>query len=190
MMANDSASGGYLVPISAGLTDAEQEDIFTALIVGLTGLDESLVRPRFQDTLPKMPGKGIDWCAVSVTDDTGASSDASITHDGEAEVDTLTRQSQLKVLATFYGPTAKAMAEQVRDGLAIEQNRAALLESYISFVACGNIVAVPDLLGEQWRRGYDLPMWFNRATNRTYPVKNIVEATDTLNAASIHVIQN
>ncbi len=177
---NTSASGGYLTPVSTPIAeDAALDDIFQKMIVGLTGLEGSLVRPRWQATTPKMPEPNIDWCAIGVNEET-PDANAVVTHDGSADggngQDKLQRHEDIVVLATFYGPHSKGYAKQVRDGLYIPQNSEELKTNGIAFINTGTIKAVPELINQQWQRRYDLPINFRRVIDRTYAVQNIVAA--------------
>jgi hypothetical protein len=51
----------------APLEDDDLDNAFQGLVVGITGLDQSLVRPRWQSNPPKQPEPTIDWCAIGVT---------------------------------------------------------------------------------------------------------------------------
>src|SRR5437870_2383413 len=119
-MSNSSATGGYLVPTSAPpAEDDALDDILQGLIVGLTALDPTLVRPRWQPVAAKLPDLSVNWCAIGETDET-PDANAVVTHDGDANgglgQDNLQRHEQIRVLATFYEPNAKAYAKQARDG--------------------------------------------------------------------------
>lgn len=182
-MPNTSASGGYLTPTNSTIDDAALDAVFQALIVGLTGLDGALVRPRWQPVAPKMPEPSVNWVAIGVKDD-AMDDNPSIQHiptaSGGSGKDELSRQEQIEVLATFYGPNAKGICKQVRDGMYIDQNREVIKTYGIVFVECRNIVAVPDLMNEQWVKRYDMPMIFRRTIIRDYAIENILTSGITL----------
>lgn len=177
-MANTSATGGYVQPVS---TDTPEEDlaldvILQGMVAGITGLDGAMVRPRWQPVQPRVPEADVTWCAVGVTlirpDD-----NAAITHDPTGDgADNLVRHEDIELLATFYGPQAAMRAAMLRDGLQIAQNREALTASGIGFVTAGDVRAVPELVNQQWIRRQDLPITLRRIVRRTYPVLNILSA--------------
>jgi hypothetical protein len=177
MSNNTSATGGYLVPAIADIDDDALDDLFAAAIVGVTGLPGDLVRPRWQEPAPKQPPANVNWCAVGIIDDT-ADDGAYIVHDPNGGPDglgqdTLSRCEDLTVLATFYGPSAKRIAKQARDGFAVLQNNESLQSVYISFVNTDTIRAIPELVNGQWVKRYDLRLYFRRALARTYAIQTI-----------------
>ena len=111
----------YSQPTSdiALLEDEDLDDFFQAFIVGLSGLDGSLVRPRWQASPPNLPENTVDWCAVGASvipsDDYAA-----VLHNGISELDIMLRHEEIDVLCSFYGPKAKGYAALVRDNLSIE----------------------------------------------------------------------
>lgn len=187
-MGNTSASGGYLTPTSvAPAEDGALDDIFTAMIVGLTGIDATLVRPRWQVVVPKMPDPSVNWVAVGVTEDE-PDDNAAISHDSTGQgQDNLQRQEGIKVLASFYGPNARGFAKQVRDGLYVPQNWEVLENSLLAFIATDTIRAVPELLNNNWLRRYDMPIRFRRMLHRSYAVENILSGQVTINNSAINI---
>lgn len=177
-MANDSSTGGYILPAGspAPLEDAALDALFQQVVTGVTGLPGAMVRPRWQPTVPKQPEPATNWCAIGVTnidpddypvevhDDTGEG------HDNYAVHETLV------VLASFYGPNSMSNAKVMRDGLYIAQNREALTPQGITVTDVGKPVAAPELVNQQWIRRYDVEIRFRRKVERTYPILNILSA--------------
>jgi hypothetical protein len=179
-MANDSSTGGYLAPAAPlPLDDASLDDALQALVVGITGLDGTLVRPRWQPVVPRQPDPGVTWCAIGVTSEK-PDANAAIVHDGSAAggqgVDTLYRHPVIEVLASFYGPSASAAAGALRDGLQIGQNREAMRAQGLAFIDSGDVTAAPDLVNQQWVRRQDLSLRLRRLVTRVYPVLNLTSA--------------
>lgn len=176
-MANTSATGGFLTPdpSTAPLYDDALDDVFQALFVGITGLDGSMVRPRFQVRPPKQPDASTNWCAVGVMD---IENDAGPVLDQEQQH--MQRHETVHVLASFYGPNGRALATQARDGLGLLQNNESLASQLMLYINNDTIRKVPELVGEQWVQRYDLPLTFRRQIKRTYAVEYIVAAGVTL----------
>lgn len=178
-MANDSSTGGYLLPLGspAPLDDAALEDFLQRVVVGISGLPGAMVRPRWQPVVPKMPEPGTDWCAIGVTnidpDDYPV-----ITHDGAGDGrDIYAVHETIVVLASFYGPNSMRFAKLLRDGLYIDQNREALTAAGMALLDAGKPVAAPDFVNQQWIRRHDLPVRIRRKDERIYPVLNILSAS-------------
>jgi hypothetical protein len=175
-MPNTSATSGYLTPSAPALDDDALVDLITEAVAGITGLDGSLVRPKWQPKPPKRPAASTDWAAVGITE-SQADAGPYIVHDpnaaGGAGSDTLTRHSDVTVHASFYGPNAKGNAHTLVDGLGLPQNLETLQENSISFVSAGTIRAVPESVNMQWVERYDLLLTFRRTVTRTYAVQTV-----------------
>jgi hypothetical protein len=176
-MPNDSSTGGVLLPSSPGpQSDADLDAIIQQMVVVLTGLQGSLVRPRWQPVTPKMPEPTVNWCAIGVT---GIVPDANpaIIHNGDGSgSDTLYRHEIILILASFYGPAGQQYASQCRDGLWLPQNNSMLRQFNMAFVDADPIRAVPELINQQWRRRYDFTITLRRQVIRTYSILNIESA--------------
>lgn len=178
-MSNTSASGGYLTPINSVGDDLDLDILFQNLIVGLTGLNGSLVLPRFQPVIKKQIPQNENWIAVGVKDDSpddNPSSEHLPNANSGLGRDELSRQERIEVLVSFYGPNSKSYAKIVRDGLFISQNRDVLTSQGIVFIVCGKIIAAHELINESWIKRYDMLMSFNRTVNRLYDIQNLDSA--------------
>lgn len=191
-MANDSSTGGYLVPSSpAPIEDAALEDVIQGIVVGITGLPGTMVRPRWQPTPPKQPPPATNWCAIGITRTYGETY-AYIGHSGVGNgSDTLQRHYSLDLLASFYGPSGQLYAGLFRDGLLIEQNREVMAANGMALYEAREIIAAPELTNTQWIRRFDVPFTLRRQVNRTYPVLNLLSAEGTIHAETeTHVNEN
>lgn len=179
MSGNTSATGGYLTPQTSDIDDDALADIFTAAFSGITGIDNTLVRPKWQTNPPKYPDASANWCAVGVTE-SDADAGPVLEHDPDADgglgQDVYIRHKDITVLASFYGPASKGNAELLKDGLAIPQNLEALQLNSISFISAGTIRAVPESINLKWVTRYDMLVYFRRMVTRNYAVQNIDSA--------------
>ncbi len=176
-MANTSATGGYLAPTApVPPEDDALDNLLQELVAGVSGLSGSLVRPRWQPTVPKQPEPTVNWCALGITVQTNDAGPA-IQHDpaGDGQ-DEYQRHQDIELLCTFYGPAAKGYAQRLADGLAIPQNREQLGINDMAFVSAGEIRAAPDFVSQQWARRYDLTVLLRRKISRTYAVLNLLSA--------------
>lgn len=185
MATNTSATGGRLVPSNPPAPpafDNALEDIFQALVSGVSGIAGANVRPRWQEENPQQPARNVTWCAlgVGVVDTLWG---AVITHDGAAAAgegaDLYEATEIIGLTLSFYGPQGQAAAAMFRDGMSIPQNSEALGLLNIVFVSVGKVMTAPDLLNSKWRKRYDVTAEFRRKVTRTYPVLNLLSATVT-----------
>jgi len=177
-MPNNSSTGGYLAPVVAAppAEDDALDDLLQALVAGVTGLDGTLVRPRWQPTVPKQPDPGTNWCALGITVQTPDAGPA-IQHDPAGDgSDTYNRHQDIELLCSFYGPAAKGYAQRLADGMAIPQNHEQLGLNDMAFVSAGEIRAAPDFVNQQWVRRYDMTLALRRKITRTYQVLNLLSA--------------
>jgi hypothetical protein len=184
-MPNDSSTGGVLLPSSpAPQSDADLDAIIQSMVVSLTGLQGSLVRPRWQPVTPKMPEVNVNWCAIGVTGILPDANSAIIHNSDGLGSDTLYRHELISVLASFYGPAAQHYASQCRDGLWLPQNNSMLRQYNMGFIDAGPIRVVPELINHQWRRRYDFSITLRRQVVRTYSVLNLDSANIELTTAN------
>lgn len=184
MPPNTSATGGYLVPSStAPLQDDGLADALQEMVVGITGLDPTLVRPRWQAVPPKQPEATVNWAAVGETridNDTYAA----ILHDPAGEgSDTLYRSQVLEVVASFYGPNRYGYATLFADGLLIPQNNEAIQRNGLFLMDPGSVVlGTSELVNMNWIPKADVRVTFSRQIARTYPILNVLEAEGTIHS--------
>ena len=171
----DSSTGGYLAPAvdTPPSEDDALDDLVHDLIAGITALPADLVRPRWQQTVPKQPEPTVNWCAFGVQEQEPDAGPV-IQHDGAGDGhDTYIRHQDIDVMCTFYGPSGKGYAQRLADGLAVPQNREQLQLQDMAFVGVGAIRAAPDLLNQQWVRRYDMTVTLRRKVTRSYAVLNL-----------------
>lgn len=190
----DSSTGGYLAPSgTAPLDDQALDRFFHDLFVGVTGLDPTLVRPRWQAEPGNAPPRATTWLAQGVVE---------LREDGvpwqyfnkSTQAYVLCRNQLIVNRLSFYGPGAGAMEALLRDGLGLDQNREAMNAQGIALVRVGDPRAMPLLLNEQWVRRIDVPVTFRRLISRTYPVLPLQSGqvqleTDTGLVDTINIIQ-
>jgi uncharacterized protein YaaQ len=177
---NDSSTGGFLRQTNAlPLNDAALDAVLQQLVVGVTGLPGSLVRPRWQrpdtdpNTPPTQPAVNVDWCSIGILNQ--------IPHDFPYEYhtgdgdgyDTQVTWETLDVMASFYGPNCRNNAAVLRSGLYINQNRESLISYGIKLREAGTMTLVPDLVNVQWLSRCDLTIILDREIIRVYPILNL-----------------
>lgn len=182
-MTNSSATGGYLVPAPspAPLEGQDFNRFLQQIVVGITGMEGNLVRPRWQPEPPNWPAVGSDWAALGIIGrkaDTFAVELHDPNGDGSSE---LRRHEEVELLVSFYGPNADLNAELLRDGLQISQNREVMQLASMNLVETGECLAVPSLEKDKWLYRVDLRVVIRRQIRRVYPVLNLLSANGTLN---------
>ena len=176
-MANTSATGGYLGESSTPLSITALEDTWHDTIAGITGLDNTLVRPSRQLDPALQPDALTDWCAFDIM---RAASDPWLdvahvsTGDGS---DIVVDHDRYEMGAVFYGPNADTLAGLLRRGLYIWQNRSALRSVGIALQSVGDPVTVPELDSLVWRQRVDLSARFIVESRGSYAVLNLLRST-------------
>ena len=178
---NDSTRPGYLRPanlVADPLEGITLFGVFQALVAGLTGIDGTLVRPRWQAVPANRPDITTDWVAVGVTTQRslGYAYETHVPDTGLGN-DLVAREEQLDVLCSCYGPNAGRTAALIRDGLNLGQNRDELSTQGVGVVHIDDAKIVPDLVNAQWYFRVDLPLVATRAVVRVYPVRTIASFT-------------
>lgn len=176
---------------SAPLEDDDLDNALQSMVVGITGIEADLVRPRWQDDLPKQPEPDTDWCSIGVVDsqpDANPYIEHLFGNDITAPAgDISIRHEQLDVLVSMYGPHAKANLGILRDGLGIPQNLELAKSVGLYFVAMEGARIAPDFIAQQWIRRWDTQLTFRRMVTRVYGVNNILSAEIDLSDDSGHV---
>lgn len=176
----DSSTGGYLAPATspAPLEGQALNRFLQQVWVGITGLNGTLVRPRWQPEPPAIPAFGTNWMAFGIMRRPGDTF-ASVIHNADGS-DTVYRQEILHVLCTFYGPDADNYASLLREGLSVAQNREVLQLNSFGLIEVGEPVPVPDLIKERWTYRVDMNVVLRRSITRTYAILDVLSADGTV----------
>lgn len=177
---------------AAPLEDAELDAAFQSAVVGITGLDPTLVRPRWQIVSPKQPEPNINWCSIGAYTSTPDDGGPYIEHlNGPSVNDTsgdlLEEHEAIDVLVSFYGPNAKMYSGVFRSGLKLPANLETLKLQGFYYQSKEPERIAPELINQQWVRRWDTSMTFKRMVARVYGVPNVVSAEIDLFDDSGHV---
>lgn len=189
MVANTSATGGYLAPLPAPApVPLEGEALLTfltGLVSGITGLDGTLVRPAWQTEPPNIPDASTAWCAVAITEQP-ADVYAWVGELADGSAAQVQRQEILHVLCSFYdtgsGGLADGFAKRLRDGLSVPQNREPLELAGMGLVDVGDLQTAPVLFKQRWLYRVDLLMRIRSAVWRDYSVLSLKSAQASIEA--------
>lgn len=198
---NDSTAPGYLVQtfpphladqldstfvldqsmltLANSLDDDDLFDFFHDFIAGVTGLDGTLVLPRWQPEPPNIPATAANWAGFGITN-YKADVFAADVMDGAGTYE-LHRHEVISLMISFYGANAGYYARQFRDGIQVEQNLDELRMNNMGLVETGEVMMVPSLLKERWMRRADISFMVKRQIVRGFPVQSIVQADIVIN---------
>lgn len=175
---------GYLAPEStpAVLEDGALLAFLHGVLVGITGLAADLVRRGWQLVPAPDPSPEATWLAYAVTG-SRPDHDPVVSQSPEAPNSLVTetaavlrRHEELDVLVTVYGPAAQATVGRLRDGLYIEQNRAALRAAGVGLGGVSDPVHAPEQVGTRWFDRWDVTLTLRREIVREYPVLHFLRS--------------
>jgi hypothetical protein len=180
---NTSNQAGYLLPVAPNpLQGVGLQNFLQEVLVGITGMDGKLVRPRWQSEPPDIPIAGTVWCAFGITSrikDTFAFT-KHVPGNADVGTDVLQRQEELHITASFYDLGSEGQADQyaelLADGFQIAQNREVLQSQGFAFVNSGDLTPMPVLLKERWQYRVDVELVIRRQIDRIYNVLNLESA--------------
>ena len=180
---NTSATGGPLQP-TASSPPLSGQDLLIALqnwLAPLTGLDPTLVRPRWQDEPSNIPDAGTAWMAFGFVGDEDADTFPYLEQSADGLSFTLQRNEQMTLLCSFYdtGVTgqADALSRLLRDNLAIAQNREPLIAQGFDLAYVGARNPAPRTLSNRWLYRVDLPIVVRAQFERTYQILTVQSVT-------------
>lgn len=178
-MSNDSTARGYLslVGDSPAYDEALEREI-SRWIRGVSGLDVSLVYPRWTDPQTSIPENGVTWCGFGITTIPGCPTPANVQMSEEQSEQW--SWEKVTVICCFYGPNGGNTAATFRAGLYVDQNNVELNRAGLSLNDVGTIYNLPELINNQWVRRYDLTVTLSRKTTRTYNIKSTVGGNVTV----------
>lgn len=179
---SNSATGGYLQPapnqpFPNGLTLSQ---FIQTVLVGVSGLDGTLVRPKWQPEQPVQPDIKTNWLAFGISKVT-PDANAFVGQDDLGNNLTI-RHEKLEIDCTYYGPNSVEQSDIVREGFQIQQNLAAMLSVKMSFIDYSEAIRMPELINERWFERLDAKLTLVRMVQRVYPILSFISANGTLTA--------
>lgn len=186
-MSNDSSTGGYLQPapqfpaVPGGVTFTQ---FLQSVFAGISGIDPTLVRPKWQPNAPKRPSNDQNWLALAVVgDEADANAWVGSVLDGHGNtINTTQRFVELEIQCSFYGPQSKEYMDLTRDGFQVPQNRFVMEAGGLGFFKTDKGHRVPDLLNEVWVDRWEMTYFIRQEILRSYPILTFASASGTIQA--------
>jgi len=188
----DSRYAGFLGPVvtpgvvpSVGpLNDDAWEDFLHDTFAGITGLDPTLVRPRWQEEPPLRPDISVNWMAFGTTA-TRTDPYPVIFHVSTGDgYDAMQEMEELDVLCSFYGPNNEQYQSIFQRGLYVEQNLANFRANAVGLVGTTGFTRAAELVKDRWWPRTDVTVTVRREVRYNYNVLNLLRAQVDLNAQS------
>lgn len=191
-MANDSSTGGYLVPSSTNdLNDQALARFLQQIVVGIVGLPGKMVRPRWQPEPPNIPDFGTNWAAIGPGARKRDPFSAIVHNPNDADGNgssTVIRNRTMDVICSFYGPLAETNSELLAMGLELSQNREVMQLAGFNLVGgVGDSAIVPIQIKERWQYRVDIPFTVRQQQKYTYPILNLEGIQATIETLDVTV---
>jgi len=164
---NSSKTGGYLLPEDATLTGQAYTRLIQQFLVGVTGLDGTLVRPADQKDPPPVPESSIDWLAFRLTSITPG--DNAYQKPGEETLETQRHNTQTLQLM-FYGPACSDNAMRFLDAIQISQNRDVIRREGVTIADWGEPLNMSEIVNGQTYWRCDVQMQIAREEKRIFQI--------------------
>lgn len=149
-----------------------------AVLVGISGIDGTLVRPQWQVEPPKSPDILVNWMAFGIS---VASPNANLYIETDnAGVTRTQRMETLEIASSIYGPDALEIAALITDGFQIPNNLEGLRSAKMGFIEVSPTRRVPDLVNERFVDRIQMSIFLTREIQRVYPILSILSANGTI----------
>jgi hypothetical protein len=180
-VSNDSSTGGYVLADVNPLDNLDFRRFIGLMLVGISGISASLVRPAWQSNPAPLPGIDVNWLAFGQTT-RRADFDPYLIESADGVRTTQIRHEEADFLLTFYGDNCLGVAAEVRDAFDIPQNQEALYHAGMAMVGITPITHAPELINERWFDRCDMTMTIRREIRREYSILSFVGANGTVEA--------
>lgn len=175
MASNTSATGGYLTPTNTINIDGDPlDDIFHDLFAGVTGVDNTLVKPRWVIKPSNMPDRNTTWMSFGVIDTRNDINPSQWFDDKQGMI--LINNQELDVQVSCYGPNAAQLESILRDGLNLDQNREVINSLGIVLVDVGKAINTSELVNTEWVKRVETTVTFRKQIRRVYAILSLEAA--------------
>ncbi len=169
-----SPNSTILGTLSPSQTEQSQQDLillFHDLFVSILNIDPKLV-VEFNQTEPApMPKSDVDWVSQGIEIFEDATQTPIQTFvEGALSI---SFNQRITNLLTFYGPNRWNLAQRLKFGLSVNQNRYPLAMNGISLTGFTEQRNTSILIQNKWQKIINYRITFNRLATFTYPVDSI-----------------
>lgn len=167
MSSPTSATGGYLRPAQSPAYGQLLDQQLHTFLRGLTGLDNTLIRPMWQTNPPQVPDISITWLAFGVTD---IKADA-YPHQKQGATSASSQKREILTISCIsYGAASAQVVSNIRDGVGVSQNQEALQLIKMACVSVGDIRHVPELINGRYFDRHDISITLARGIDISYNI--------------------
>lgn len=171
-MPNSTATGGALQVTSESFNIYHLMHDF---IAGLTGIDNTLVRPMYQPNPPTIPSFNTNWIAYNIV---SRDADGHTYHSlNSSDVFNMQQQKVLDLTISMYGSNALQNITNFRASIELSQNWDTLRSYNISFQQCGKAIRTPELYNMRWLDKYTITITLNQLAITNASIMSIINAT-------------
>jgi hypothetical protein len=176
----------------APLEGQDLNRFFQIWLVGLSGLDPTLVRPERQDEPPNIPDAGQAWCSFNwdrISSDTFPF--IGFKTGGGNTFRDLQRHEMLVLNADFLDLGTNGLASfytaLVRDNLIIDDNVAYLQSNGFNLRSASDIEILPVIFKSRWKYRERLPIYIKRNVERQYNTLQTQQASVAIQVDGLFV---
>lgn len=178
-MPNNSSTGGFILPTTTTENDKILLRTFHDLFVGISGLDNTLVRPRFQRNPPPIPTSEVDWIAFGIQElEEDFTPFKKVNNDGLTSDYVYT--DKIVLLLSFFGDNSEKYFGRVYQGLQVEQNRTALRIKNITFQNAEKMFSRYENINDQFYKRTDALFNFNRKRVDNFAEMSLLSLQDNI----------
>lgn len=171
----DSSTGGYLLPNNTVTEDIGLENFLHGVFVGITGLDNTLVRPAYQENEPIIPDISVDWMAFNLSNRITINT-PSIKMEDDGQTASSYREERIDVICSFYGPNCHYNASNLSQGIWLSQNREVLRTQDIGLYDTEDTIFAPEFINNRYYRRCDVTIGLIRGVKRDYNILSLDDA--------------
>lgn len=168
----------YILPQPVAPAKLSLAQFIQTVIVGVSGIAGTLVRPRWQAEEPKQPDLDVDWLAFGI-ERTKADTYAYLwaPSGGQSLTSDLQRMEVVNVILSIYGPNCLDTYGVIRDGFQVPQNLFALRDQNMGFIEIAEARRLPDLVNGRWIDRIETGFSLVREIQRVYAVPTLLTAS-------------